>query len=197
MGFTLAVAKSGELVFGEDVISLVQVSLIGPGNSRAKSTNNYITMNVIGKLNVDDASKTVELFKWAQTPAENEDAYRSVTAEVIASGKCVRKITFNQAFVVDYTEKYLDNRGIGEFAMTIRQKVDKIDEVDVDGGLPSGNSALAGAAAAGGTSGDFVSTGTQAGALNNIGRAAVTAALNKVDPSGTAAAVMQNSLDKK
>lgn len=196
MGFTLAVEKSGELFFGEDVISLVQVSLIGPGNSRAKSTNNYITMNVIGKLNVDDASKTVELFKWAQTPAESEDAYRSVTAKVNSSDQCVRKITFNQAFVVDYTEKYLDNRGIGEFAMTIRQKVDKIDEVDVDGGLPSGDSALAGAAAAG-KPGDFVSTGSQAGVMNNIGRAAVTAALNKVDPSGTTAIVAQTGLDKK
>ncbi|MCC5463785.1 hypothetical protein [Pelosinus baikalensis] len=206
MGFTLSVEKNDTLFFGEDIISFIHIVLNAPSNSRAKSTNNYITMNVVGKLHADDGngsnSETIKLFQWAQIPAENEEAYRSVTAEVIASGKCFRKITFNQAFVVDYSERYTDTKGIGEFAMTIRQKIDKIDEVEVDGGLPIGDGASAAvAAAAAGTSGDFVSTGSQAGGaggvMNNIGRAAVTAALNKVDPSGTAAIVAQAGLDKK
>jgi hypothetical protein len=195
MGFNLMIEGQETLTYDKNIIGSVQAALSSPGDSRAKSTNNYMTLVVSGKLHADQDgtnSETVQLFKWAQVPAEKEEAYRKVTVQVEVAPK--RTITLDKAFVVDYKEAYSSQAGIGNFTIVIRQKADTIDDVKVESDPAS---AAVPSAAAAGVSGDFVSTGTQAGVMNNIGRAAVTAALNKVDPSGTAAAVMQNSLDKK
>jgi hypothetical protein len=202
MGFNLIIEGQEKLSYNKEIIGSVQASLSSPSNSRAKSTNNYMTLVISGKLHADKDgtnSETFKLFKWAQVPAEKEEAYCKVIVQVVGEANTnFRTITLDKAFVVDYNEIYSSQAGVGNFNIVIRQKADTIDDVNVESDPASvaapGVSATADAAA--GTPGDFVSAGPQAGVMNNIGRAAVTAALNKVDPSGTAASVLQAGLDK-
>ena len=94
---------------------------------------------VAGKLLATNAefgsnSATSELFAWAQVPAQSADAYRDVTVDVISEvasndEKPFREIHLPNAFVVNYSERYNDKMGVGEFALTLRQKVDKLDDV--------------------------------------------------------------------
>lgn len=185
MGFTLTVEGDEKIFYGEDIIRVAQMSLTSPDDSRARSTKNYVTVNVIGKLHADAAggknSETLKLVTWAQVPAEDEKAYRTVTIQVISANQCFREIKLNKAFVIDYNERYSTGMGVGEFSLTIRQKADVVNDVKVDGGFPAGG-------------GDM--TGAAGGMLGKIGEAIVETAtqrvLGKVDPSGIAAGVKQN-----
>lgn len=57
-------------------------------------------------------------------------------------GQNFRKIHFPNAFVIDYSERYNDNAGVGEFAMTLRQKADKLPDVKSSGGQRLGGITL-------------------------------------------------------
>ncbi|WP_110955895.1 hypothetical protein [Anaerosinus massiliensis] len=187
MGFTLTIEGDEKLFYGEDIIRVAQMSLTSPNDSRARSTKNYITVNIIGKLHADASgggnSETLKIFKWAQVPAEDEKAYRTVTIEVISENKCFRQIVMSKAFVIDYNERYTDSRGIGEFALNIRQKADMVDDVQVEGGFPA--------------SGDFADAiGSGGGVMEKLGQAVVKTAkqkvISKADSSGMVSGVMQN-----
>ncbi|MNC71413.1 hypothetical protein D3C75_1223340 [compost metagenome] len=54
---------------------------------------------------------------------------------MIAADQVVRKIHFPNAFVVDYTERYGDTEGVGEFTLYIKQKKDKTEFTKIDGGF--------------------------------------------------------------
>lgn len=129
MGFRLTVE-------GKDTIN---IQLSTPGDSKAKSTDAAATVWVTGKLisNKEKSSNsdTLKLFEWASVSANSSDAYRDVIVEVVADDQIFRKIHLPNAFVVDYSERYNDNAGVGEFAMTLRQRVDKLEQVKAAGGL--------------------------------------------------------------
>lgn len=138
MGFKLKVQGADTISFGIDVIRNVHVELSTPNDSRAKSSQADATMWISGKLlSIDDGSNnsdTLELFKWSKVPAQISDAYRNVTVEVVTEDKIFREINFPNAFVIDYSERYNDNAGIGEFSLVVRQKADKILDIKVDRG---------------------------------------------------------------
>ena len=67
-------------------------------------------------------------------PAEKADCYRKVSVEVISADQVIRKITFPNAFVVDYKEKFGDTEGVGTFKLAVRQKKDKLSAVTIEGG---------------------------------------------------------------
>jgi hypothetical protein len=48
-----------------------------------------------------------------------------------------RKIYFPNAFIVDYTEKYVDTEGVGEFTLVMRQKLDSVSAVKSESGMPA------------------------------------------------------------
>jgi hypothetical protein len=198
MGFSLKIEGQETLTYDDKIINNVQAILSTPSDSLAKSTRGYMTLVIAGTLHADSEdsgnSETVKLFKWAQVPAEQEEAYRKVTVQIETKPK--RTIIFDKAFVIDYNEVYRSQAGMGNFNIVIRQKVDKIDDVIVDSNTAPAEAPDVAVTTAASTPGDFVSTGSQAGVMEQIGRAAITAALNKVDPSGTVAAV-QAGLDKK
>ena len=76
----------------------------------------------------------MKLGLWSLVPAEKADCYRKATLEVISADQVVRKIHFPNAFVVDYTERFGDTEGIGEFFLFIKQKKDKTDLAKIEGG---------------------------------------------------------------
>lgn len=227
MGFNLKIEGESSLTYGKEIIQMVNVALSSPSEAKAKSTHNYATMWINGKLNIIEGategdSDTIELFKWAQEPAGSEQAYRDVTVEVETTSQCYRKINFNKAFVVDYSERYSDNAGVGVFTLILRQKADKVDDVDVIGGTPleedafgaggqeTGDGQVSAAAdqaaamaapqspATGGFAANAAKQNAMQATIENTMRSTAASAmqktLQKADPSGTAAAVMQSAM---
>lgn len=132
MGFTLTVKGKDTIHFGKEVISSAHMDVATPHSSMAKSTAVAVTVWVTGKLFSTDIgnSKTSKLFDWSLVPAQSADAYREVTVEVIhASEEPFRTIHLPNAFIVNYSERYNDDKGFGEFALVLKQRADKIPDV--------------------------------------------------------------------
>lgn len=132
MGFTLTVKGQETLCFGKEIITSAHANISTPPSSMAKSTTVAATLWITGKLFSTDGtdSKTSKLFDWSLVSAQSADSYRNVTVEVFhANEKPFRTIHLPNAFVVDYSERYNEDRGYGEFALVLRQKSDRISEV--------------------------------------------------------------------
>jgi hypothetical protein len=134
MGFTLTVKGKDTIYFGKDMISSAHADVSTPLNSMAKSSTVAVTVWVTGKLFSTDIgssnSKTSKLFDWSLVSAQDADSYREVTVEVIHANQTpFRTIHLPNAFVVDYSERYDDNKGFGEFSLILRQKADKIPDI--------------------------------------------------------------------
>ncbi|MEK4628193.1 membrane-associated protease 1 [Solibacillus sp. FSL R7-0682] len=138
MGFVLKVEGSEAIELGLDSIVAVEYETDTPNDSNARSTDVGATLKIKGKIltatDGDNADDTMKLALWSLVPAEKADCYRKVTLEVISADQVVRKINFPNAFVVDYTERFGDTEGIGEFFLFIKQKKDKTDLAKVEGG---------------------------------------------------------------
>ena len=138
MGFRLSVTGGETIELGLESITSVEFMTDTPDDSNARSTDLGTTLLIKGKIipaiGGADADSTMNLLKWSLVPAEQADAYRNVSVEVVSAGGVVRKITFPKAFVIDYTEHYGDTEGIGTFLLVVRQKKDKIADVEVEGG---------------------------------------------------------------
>lgn len=135
MGFILTV--DGGIRLGVDTIKTVDFSVDTPKDSNAKTTDVGVTLKVTGKILTmldDGAESTVELAKWAMTPAEKADCYRNVKVNVTSAGTVVREYNLPNAFVVDYQEDYGDTEGVGTFELIVKQKKDKIPTITVNGG---------------------------------------------------------------
>jgi hypothetical protein len=110
-----------------------------PDDSNARSTDVVNTLKVTGKIltavNGEPADDTMLIAKWSVVRAESADSYREAWVEVGLANQVVREVYFPNAFVVDYTERYGDTEGVGEFDLTIRQKKDKFDATTINGGF--------------------------------------------------------------
>lgn len=139
MGFILKVEGAETIELGMDNIRSVVYDTDTPDDSNARSTDVGATLRITGKIitatDGDNADDTIKLALWSIVPAEKADCYRKVTLEVIAADQVVRKIHFPNAFVVDYTERYGDTEGVGEFTLYIKQKKDKPNLPKIDGGF--------------------------------------------------------------
>ncbi|MEX3745982.1 MULTISPECIES: membrane-associated protease 1 [Lysinibacillus] len=138
MGFVLKVEGSEAIELGLDSIISVEYDTDTPNDSNARSTDVGATLKIRGKIltatDGDNSDDTMKLGLWSLVPAEKADCYRKVTLEVISADQVVRKIHFPNAFVVDYTEKFGDTEGIGEFYLYVKQKKDKTDLAKIEGG---------------------------------------------------------------
>jgi len=140
MGFRLKVEGQNETIdLGMENIEQAEYKTDTPDDSNARSTDVGTLITVKGKiitaLNGEEADHTLKLAKWSIVSAEKADCYRNVILEVIAADQVVRKVTLPNAFVVDYTEKYGDTEGVGTFEIVIKQKKDKTELTDIDGGF--------------------------------------------------------------
>jgi hypothetical protein len=138
MGFKVKI--EGAETIDLDIISVenVHYKTDTPDDSNARSKDVGVTMVIQGKIltAVDgeafDATK--KMGTWSLVPAEKADCYRKVTVEVISADQIIRKITFPNAFVVDYKENFGDTEGVGTFELAVRQKKDKLSAVTIEGG---------------------------------------------------------------
>ncbi|TDX58966.1 membrane-associated protease 1 [Orenia marismortui] len=138
MGFRLTIEGQNETIsLGMDNITTAHFKSDTPDDSNARATDLGSIMEVTGKIitPVDgEPDDTMKLAIWSQVSAEKADAYRNVILEVIAGDQVVRKVTFPNAFVVDYTEDFGHTEGIGTFNLFIKQKKDKNELVTIEGG---------------------------------------------------------------
>ena len=138
MGFTLKVEGPNLIELGTTSITSVEFGADIPHDSNARSTDLGSTVVITGKIltavDGDPFDSTRQLGLWSLIPAEKSDCYRKATIEVIAASQVIRKYTFPNAFVVDYTEDYGDLEGVGTFRLMIKQKKDKMAQIAVEGG---------------------------------------------------------------
>lgn len=79
------------------------------------------------------------LYKWALISGANPDCYKEVTVEQYQKNLLVRKVSFNKAFVIDYSENYSNYAGAGTFTLYIRQLFTKEIEVTSQETNPASN----------------------------------------------------------
>lgn len=139
MGFRLNIEGAETIQLGLENILTVEFKTDTPDDSNARSTDLGVTALITGKIitavDGEEADDTIKLTKWSLVPAENADCYRKVKIDVISASQVVRQISFPNAFVVDYKERYGDVEGIGTFELLIKQKKDKTGSLKFEGGF--------------------------------------------------------------
>ena len=109
-----------------------------PLDSNARTKDVGCTLEISGKILVatdgDPFDSTLQLGKWSMVPAEDAAAYRQVEVEIISAGVVERKYSFPRAFVIDYKEDFSNSDGTGVFTIVIKQKKDKLDTIQIEGG---------------------------------------------------------------
>jgi len=142
MGFRLKVkGKNNTIKLGKDNIEDVKYHSDTPDDSDARATDFSTSLTIKGKIitaidgEPDDTKKVAD---WSILSAEKADAYRKAELETIAGGQVIRKVTFPNAFVVDYIENFGKKEGTGKFTLVIRQKKDKCELTKIEGGYSAG-----------------------------------------------------------
>ncbi|MGM0501356.1 MAG: membrane-associated protease 1 [Bacillota bacterium] len=137
MGFRLLIeGESDTINLGMESIDNVTYRSDTPNDSNARATDLSTELVISGKIlaAVDgDPDQTKKISLWSLVSAERADAYRNAVLEVIAGDQVVRKVTFPNAFVVDYTEDFGHTEGVGTFVLVLKQKKDKLPAVAIDG----------------------------------------------------------------
>lgn len=125
----------------QETVETVKFVVDIPKDSNARAKDTGATITVTGKIRTaadgDLTDSTLTAAKWSLIAAERADAYQKVTVTSIAAGQIVRQVTYPDAFVIDYAEHFDDITGIGTFTLTLRQKKDKLDQVQIEGGYAS------------------------------------------------------------
>lgn len=130
-----------EFEISKECVKNVVFSSDIPQDSDARTKDVGSSIVIKGKIltavedNLFDSTRSMA--EWAVVPAEEADCYRTIEIEHIAGGVVVRKYTFPNAFVVDYTEDFGDKEGTGLFTLLVKQKKDKIANIKIEGGYPS------------------------------------------------------------
>lgn len=138
MGFKVKIEGAETIDLSIESVETVKFSTDTPKDTNARSKDVGSTMVISGKIltavDGDPFDSTRKMGTWSLVPAEKADCYRKVTVEVISADQVIRKITYPNAFVVDYKEHYGDTEGIGTFELVVRQKKDKLANVTIEGG---------------------------------------------------------------
>lgn len=138
MGFKVKIEGAETIDLSIESVQTVKLTTDTPEDSNARSKDVGSTMVIRGKIltavDGDPFDSTRKMGTWSLVPAEKADCYRKVTVEVISASQVIRKITYPNAFVVDYKETFGDTEGIGTFELVVRQKKDKLSTVTIEGG---------------------------------------------------------------
>jgi hypothetical protein len=138
MGFKVKIEGAETIDLSIESVETVKLTTDTPEDSNARSKDVGSTMVISGKIltavDGDPFDSTRKMGTWSLVPAEKADCYRKVTVEVISADQIIRKITYPNAFVVDYKETFGDTEGIGTFELVVRQKKDKLSTVTIEGG---------------------------------------------------------------
>ena len=139
MGFKVKVEGAESIDLNIERILTVKFKTDTPDDSNARSTDLGTTLEITGKIltpvDGEAADQTIKLAQWSLVPAEKADCYRNIKVDVISASQVVRQITLPNAYVVDYSENYGDEEGIGTFKILAKQKKDKTKGVKFEGGF--------------------------------------------------------------
>lgn len=139
MGFRVKIeGKSDTIQLGTDCVKDVNYCSESSRDSRARSSNVSIILEITGKIRISSEGEEVDearkLAKWSLISSEKSDAYRELTLEVISADQVVRKVDLPHAFVVDYIEDFDESEGLGSFDLVVKQKKDMNHKVTIEGG---------------------------------------------------------------
>ena len=138
MGFRVKIEGAETIDLSIESVETVKVTTDTPKDSNARSKDVGSTITITGKIltavDGDPFDSTRQMGLWSLVPAEKADCYRKITVEVISADQIIRKVTYPNAFVVDYKENFGDTEGIGTFTLVARQKKDKLTAVTIEGG---------------------------------------------------------------
>lgn len=138
MGFRVKIEGAETIDLSIESVETIKYATDTPQDTNARSKDVGSTMVISGKIltavDGDPFDATRKMGTWSLVPAEKADCYRKLTVEVISADQIIRKITYPNAFVVDYKETFGDTEGIGTFELVVRQKKDKLSLVTIEGG---------------------------------------------------------------
>lgn len=141
MAYKVKAEGSNSFDLTQETVETVKFVTNIPLDSNARAKDTGATFVITGKIRTaadgDLVDSTLKAAKWSLVPAESADAYQKVTVTTIAAGQIVREIIYPNAFVIDYAEHFDDETGLGTFTLTLRQKKDKLDQIQVAGGYAS------------------------------------------------------------
>lgn len=132
----IKVTIAGGIVL-EKCLSSVFFNLDTSDDSDARTTDIANTMEINGKIDVD-FEPTVGIYSWSLIKPNNSnksDVYKKVEVEItsVKDNALIRKVIFPEAFVVDYSEGYSNEEGVGTFRLYLKQKKDNNEVVNVSG----------------------------------------------------------------
>ncbi|MCI7790067.1 MAG: membrane-associated protease 1 [Lachnospiraceae bacterium] len=138
MGFKVKIEAKESVDLGIETVTSVKFLTETPNDSNARSTDLGLGVEITGKIRANIAGiadETVKLAQWALVPAEDATCYGKVSVDVISGGKVVRQIVMDTVYVVAYKETFADETGVGTFVLTLKQKKDKNNTVEYQGGF--------------------------------------------------------------
>ncbi len=138
MSLRVTVNGASSFEIAKECVQKIKFRTDIPLDSNARTKDVGSTLEISGKILVstdgDPFDTTRQLALWSVVPAEEALAYRQVEVEILNAGLVERKYSFPRAFVVDYKEDFSNSDGIGQFTITIKQKKDKLDKIEIEGG---------------------------------------------------------------
>lgn len=141
MSYKVTVAGASSFEIAKECVKKVTYRTDIPVDSDARTKDVGSTLVISGKIltavDGDPFDSTRELDLWSLVPAESSDCYRNVTVEHIAGGIVERKYVFPNSFVVNYEEDFGNQDGTGTFHLIIKQKKDKMANIEIEGGYPA------------------------------------------------------------
>jgi hypothetical protein len=138
MAYTFKAEGANAFSLTEETVSSLQYGNASANDSNARAHDTSQTIVAAGRIrgaaDGELRDSTLELAKWSLVPAVSPAAYQKITAAAVAAGQTTRNYEFTQGFVVNYTETFTDQAGVGTFSATVRQKKDQLDQVKISGG---------------------------------------------------------------
>ena len=138
MSLRVTVNGASSFEIAKECVQKIKFRTDIPLDSNARTKDVGSTLEISGKILVstdgDPFDSTRQLALRSVVPAEEALAYRQVEVEILNAGLVERKYSFPRAFVVDYKEDFSNSDGIGQFTITIKQKKDKLDKIEIEGG---------------------------------------------------------------
>lgn len=139
MGFKMKVEGASTIELGLTCITSVEFESDSPNDSNARSTDCSASMKICGKINYtvggEEADATLELAKWSLLESDKADCYRNLVVESISASQVVRQYTLPNAFIVEYSEEFDDETGVGTFYLNAKQKKDRTSMIKLEGGF--------------------------------------------------------------
>ena len=138
MSLRVTVNGANSFEVAKECVQKVKFRTDIPLDSNARTKDVGCTLEISGKILVatdgDPFDSTLQMGKWSIVPAEDAAAYRQVEVEIVSAGIVERKYSFPRAFVIDYKEDFSNSDGTGQFTIVIKQKKDKLDAIEIEGG---------------------------------------------------------------